>query len=150
MLFAVCAVMNFSSWVKAAFGRRRWSPGRSGPRSAAGGRPGGGADEGPVAENGIPQPPGPCNLIKSNCCRVRAGLLHDRSWSRSIATGQGPDGPCGITLRVSLDRWRSPVRIGHYEGRPSESSSGFSDGVISARYACSAVTSVVHAAARSA
>jgi hypothetical protein len=27
----------------AAFGRRRWSPGRAGPRSAAGGRPGGGA-----------------------------------------------------------------------------------------------------------
>jgi hypothetical protein len=29
----------------AAFGRRRWSPGRSGPRSAAGGRPGGGAHQ---------------------------------------------------------------------------------------------------------
>jgi hypothetical protein len=60
-----------------------------------------------------------CNLILLLAC-VRAGLLRDRSSSRSSATGQGPDGPCGITLRVSLDRWRSPVRIGHYEGRPSE------------------------------
>jgi transcriptional regulator with XRE-family HTH domain len=51
---------------------------------------------------------------------VRAGLLRSRSWSRATTTGQGPDGPCGITLRVSLDRWGSPVRIGHYEGRPSE------------------------------
>jgi hypothetical protein len=26
----------------------------------------------------------------------------------------------GSRSRVSLDRWRLPVRIGHYEGRPSE------------------------------
>jgi hypothetical protein len=60
----------------------------------------------------------PCGLVLL-LSYVRAGLLRSRSWSRSITTGQGHV-PGGITLRVSLDRWRLPVRIGHYEGRPSE------------------------------
>ena len=55
----VSHVRSFSSRVKTAFGRRRWSPGRSGPRSAAGGRPGGGAQQGPMTENGSSQITGP-------------------------------------------------------------------------------------------
>jgi hypothetical protein len=49
---SVCCEKFPFSGSSAAFGRRRYSPGRSGPRSAAGGRPGGGARQGPDDRGG--------------------------------------------------------------------------------------------------
>jgi hypothetical protein len=59
--------------------------------------------------------------VWSCCCRASGPAFSaaDPRHGRSPPV-KAPAGPCGITLRVSLDRRRPPVRIGHYEGRPSE------------------------------
>ena len=75
-------------------------------------------NKGPMTKEEFLRPPGPAfNQVVVE----RPGRPSPRPILVTVERHQSrPCGPCGITLRVSLDLWRSPVRIGHYEGRPSE------------------------------
>jgi hypothetical protein len=75
--------------------------------------------KGPMTEEETPQATGP-RAVWSCCC-----LTSGPAFS-AADPGHGQSPPvkamslAGSRLRVSLDRRRSPGRIGHYEGRPSE------------------------------
>ena len=80
---------TFSSRVKAAFGRSRWSPGRSGPRSAAGGRPGGGTRQRPDDREQKSSATGPVQADQIVVVRTGPAFSATDPVQRASATGQG-------------------------------------------------------------